>query len=118
MYFTETKALREIEKMMRLIPNFPQRGHGVVLLHGGNRIRDDCSFCMHRREKPPDVICVYDNPCIAQRIRCGKAAPAEVFRETLYAASSPLFQERLGQYIKESEDKPMDYRNEKAPCGL
>ncbi|MEI3117209.1 MAG: hypothetical protein V8S30_04030 [Merdibacter sp.] len=113
MYFTETKALREMEKMMRLIPNFPQRGHGVVLLHGGNRIRDDCSFCMHRRDKPPDVICVYDNSCIAQRIRCGNAAPAEVFRETLYAASSPLFQKRLGQYIKESEDKPMDYRNEK-----
>lgn len=113
MYFTETHELREFEKMMRLIPNLPQRGHGIVLIHGGNRIRDDCSFCMHRRERPPNLFCGYGDSCIAQQIRCGKAAPAEVFTETLYAASSPLFQKRLKQYIKESENEPMDYRSEK-----
>ena len=114
MYFTETPALREIEQMMRLIPNFPQRGRGTVLIHGGNRIRGDCSFCMHHRERPPNIGCNYsEEDCIAQKIRSGKATPAEVFRETLYAAPSTQFQKRLRQYVKESENSPMDYRNEK-----
>lgn len=32
MYFTETPSLREIEKAMKMIPNFTPRGHGVVIL--------------------------------------------------------------------------------------
>ena len=30
MYFSETPSLREIEKTMKMIPNFTPRGHGVV----------------------------------------------------------------------------------------
>ena len=32
MYFTETPSLREIEKAMKMVPNFTPRGHGVVIL--------------------------------------------------------------------------------------
>lgn len=114
MYFTETDALRKIERLMQHIPNFPQKGHGIVILQSGNRIRDDCMCCMHHRGRPPNYDCGYDeSSCIVQRIRYGKASPGEVFRETLYAAVFPPFQKRLNQYIKESEKEPMDYRNEK-----
>lgn len=34
MYFTETMSLHEIEKFMRMIPNFRPRGHGVIILCG------------------------------------------------------------------------------------
>ncbi len=114
MYFAETDTLREMERLMQHVPNFPQKGHGIVVLKNGGRIRDDCRFCMHRRGRPPDYSCGYgDSSCIVQRIRCGEASPGEVFRETLYAALSPPFRRRLNQYIKESERNPMDYRNEK-----
>ena len=96
MYFTETDALREMERLMRCIPNFPQRGHGIVILKGGSRIRDDCMYCMHRRGRPPDFGCALrEKSCIAQRIRSGKATPGEVLGETLYAAVYPPFQQRL-----------------------
>lgn len=114
MYFTETDAFREIEKLMQNIPNFPQKGHSIIILQSGNRIRDDCICCMHRRGRPPNYVCGYDeSSCIVQKIRHGEASPGEVFRETLYAAVFPPFQKRLNQYIKESEKEPMDYRNEK-----
>lgn len=114
MYFAETETLREMERLMQRIPNFPQKGHGIVVLKSGNRIRDDCMCCMHRRGRPPDYSCGYgEGSCIAQRIRHGNASPGEVIGETLYAAISPPFIRRLNQYIKESERKPMDYRNEK-----
>lgn len=32
MYFTETTSLNEIEKLMKMIPNFRPRGHGVIVL--------------------------------------------------------------------------------------
>ncbi len=114
MYFTETDALREMERLMQCIPNFPQRGHGIVILKGGSGIRDDCMYCMHRQGRPPDFGCALrENFCIAQRIRSGKATPGEVLGETLYAAVYPPFQQRLNQYIKENEENPMEYRNEK-----
>lgn len=30
MYFTETASLHEIEKLMKMIPNFSPRGHGMI----------------------------------------------------------------------------------------
>ena len=32
MYFSETPSLREIEKTMKMIPNFIPKGHSVVIL--------------------------------------------------------------------------------------
>lgn len=65
MYFTETDTLREIERLMQNIPNFPQKGHSIIILQSGNRIRDDCICCMHRRGRPPDYDCGYgESPCI------------------------------------------------------
>lgn len=108
MYFTETDALREMERLMQCIPNFPQGGHGIVILKGGSGIRDDCMYCMHRQGRPPDLSCALQkNSCVAQRIRSGKATLSEVLWETLYAAVYPPFQQRLNQYIKESEENPM-----------
>ena len=37
----------------------------------------------------------------------------ETLTETMSAISYPPFQRRLEQYLKESEENPMDYRNEK-----
>jgi len=34
MYFTQNPSLHEIEKLMRMIPNFRPRGHGIIVLCG------------------------------------------------------------------------------------
>lgn len=34
MYFTQNPSLHEIEKLMRIIPNFRPRGHGIIVLCG------------------------------------------------------------------------------------
>lgn len=80
MYFSQSKELREMEKLMQMIPNFKPRGYGVVAI----RVL----------EKPPPTF-------------------AEIMAETVSAVKCPAFLRRLNQYLKESENNPMMYRNDK-----
>lgn len=85
MYFSETPSLREIEKTMKMIPNFIPRGHGVVLL------------CKHE---------FAEENCIG-------VSQKEILARTMSQISNPLFQKRLKKYINESETIPMNFRNSK-----
>ena len=88
MYFTETPSLREIEKAMKMVPNFTPRGHGVVIL------------CEHE---------FAEKSCIGD---CQK----EILARTVSRINNPLFQKRFQQYIKyinESETIPVNFRNSK-----
>lgn len=44
MYFTETASLHEIEKLMKMIPNFSPRGHGMIVLCGEEREAETVSL--------------------------------------------------------------------------
>lgn len=88
MYFTETPSLREIEKAMKMVPNFTPRGHGVVIL------------CEHE---------FAEKSCIGD-------SQKEILARTVSRINNPLFQKRFQQYIKyinESETIPVNFRNSK-----
>ena len=85
MYFTETPSLWEIEKAMKMIPNFTPRGHGVVIL------------CKHE---------FAEKSCIGD-------SQKEILARTVSRINNPLFQKRFQKYINESETIPMNFRNSK-----
>ena len=85
MYFTETPSLREIEKAMKMIPNFTPRGHGVVIL------------CKHE---------------FAEK-NCIGTPQKEILARTVSRINNPLFQKRFQKYINESETIPVNFRNSK-----
>lgn len=90
MEFYEEIPLRDIERMMRGIPNFLPRGHGVIIACG---LEQSAAF--------------------EKRMETGTASRREILTETMAAIRHPPFILRLEQYIKESEKTPMDFRNEK-----
>ncbi len=85
MYFSETPSLREIEKTMKMIPNFTPRGHGVVILCQNEFAEENCIG-------------------VSQK---------EILEKTMSHISNPLFQKRFKKYINESETIPMNFRNSK-----
>ena len=85
MYFSETPSLREIEKTMKMIPNFIPRGHGVVILCQNEFAEENCI-------------------AVSQK---------EILEKTMSHTSNPLFQKRFKKYINESETIPMNFRNSK-----
>lgn len=116
MYFTETTALHEMERIMREIPNFRPRGHGVIVLRQFEYTADDCDcrFCPHHICSGKRIKCGLENcPCLRERIVAGAAQHKEVILETMSAIRYPPFVKRLRNYLTESEESPMNYRNEK-----
>lgn len=91
MLFIMNRQLRELEQFMQCVPNFPPKGHGILIIQRDEQLNKDCM----------------------ERIEAGTATAKEVLTETLSPVAYPPFQSRLRQYIKENEMNPMDYRNEK-----
>ena len=83
MYFTETPSLREIEKAMKMVPNFTPRGHGVVIL------------CKHE---------FAEKSCIGD-------SQKELLARTVSRINNPLFYKRHQKYVNESETIPVNFRN-------
>lgn len=112
----ETIPLRELDQLMRSVPNFSPRGHGVAILckFEYNTKDCDCKYCLHHTGRGRKIRCGLDRcVCPRERIRAGAASYQEVISETMSAIHYPPFIRRLNHYLKESEEKPMDYRNEK-----
>lgn len=84
MYFTETKALRELELLMRLVPNFKPQACGSMLLPG------QVYICLH-----PPVPLTYQ----------------EMITETMQAVRYRPFLKRLQELLEESEKKSMEYQD-------
>lgn len=87
MYCDDIFLQRNFEKFMQAIPNFAPRGHGLFI--------------------PKTELTLYENP------NPPPTSLNDAIEKTMSAISYPPFQRRLKQYLKESEEKPMDYRNEK-----
>lgn len=116
MLYTETITRRELERIMRQIPNFRPRGHGVVILceHEYSAKDCDCRSCPHHTGRGRKIGCGVEKClCLEERIKAGAASYKEALTETMSAIRNPMFIRRLNQYLNESEECPMDYRNEK-----
>ena len=114
MYFSDSYELRQLEKLMRSIPNFRPRGHGVVILRRYEYTEKDCDCraCPYHISRKKG--CGTDKcPCINERITAGAATLKEAVAETMAAIQYPPFVKRLNQYLKESEENPMYFKNEK-----
>ena len=84
MYFTETDALRELELLMRLVPNFKPQACGSMVL--------------------PDqiYICLQTPPPLTYR---------EMIRETMQAIRYRPFLQRLREFLEESEAGTMNFQS-------
>lgn len=80
MEFYDEILLRDMERMMRGIPNFLPRGHGVIIVCG---LEQSAAF--------------------KKLMETGNASRREILTETMVAIRYPPFILRLEQYIKESE---------------
>ena len=114
MYFMEEEALRGLEQMMRGIPNFAPRGQGLAVL-GGYRAGDrDCRDCAYRVGWGRGLQCGLDHcVCLEERIRAGTAACREILAGAMSRVRYPPLLLRFHQYLAESGESLMEYRNEK-----
>lgn len=87
MYCNDIFSQRNFEKFMQTIPNFAPRGHGLFV--------------------PKEELTLYENP------NPPPTSLNDAIEKTMSAINCPPFQRRLEQYLKESEEKTMYYRNEK-----
>ncbi len=71
----------------------------------------DCRYCPYYCGKRK---CTADScPCIKERILAGAASRSDVMTETMKDIHNAAFRRRLNQFIRESEELPMNFRNEK-----
>lgn len=84
MIFSESADKRLLEKLMTRIPNFRPRGHGVIVMQS-----------------------------IEYEYETGICSIGDIMFETMKHISHPAFIERLNKFIEESEESPMDFKNEK-----
>lgn len=116
MYFSETSTLRSIEKLMLTIPNFRPRGHGVMILckHEYTAKDCDCSYCPYHTGRGRKIACRLERcACLKERIEAGAATQKEILTETMAEIKYPPFVRRLNLYLNESEEYPMEFKNEK-----
>lgn len=116
MYFCEDASLQEIERLMRRIPNFSPRGHGIVIVcsHEYSASDCDCRICSYHTGRGKKTGCSLERcACMKERIESGAASQREIIAETMSVIQYQPLLIRLEKYLKESEDSPMDFKNEK-----
>lgn len=113
MIFSDSPQQRALERMMTAVPRFRPKGGGIMVLHHFEYTAEmcDCRYCPFYRGKRK---CTASQcPCIEERITAGAASRAEVMAETMKDIHNAAFRRRLNQFIKESEELHMNFRNEK-----
>lgn len=113
MIFSDSPKQRALERMMTTVPRFKPRGSGTIVLRGFMYTAEmcDCRLCLHYNRKKKCT--VSQCPCIEERIVAGAASRGEVMAETMKNIHSTAFLERLHLFITESEERSMNFRNEK-----
>lgn len=109
MIFSDSPRQRALERMMTAVPRFLPQGGGKLELHYFAYTAEmcDCRYCLYYRGKRK---CTADSClCIEERILAGAASQSEAMKDIHNAA----FHRRLNQFIRESEELPMNFRNEK-----
>ena len=116
MLYTEPLSFRELDRLMRGVPNFAPRSHGIVLIRKQEYTAKDCDcrYCSHYSGMGRKIDCTLDRcECVAERIIAGAATYRETIAETMSAIRYAPLVRRVNQLLKESEETSMDYRNEK-----
>lgn len=111
MIFSDSPQQRALERMMTAVPRFLPQGGGTMVRHYFAYTAEmcDCRYCLYYCRK-----CTADScPCIEERILAGAAGRSEVMSETMKDIHNAAFRRRLNQFIRESEELPMNFRNEK-----
>ena len=113
MIFSDSPSQKALERMMTQVKGFPPRGSGVIVLRRFEYTAGmcDCRLCLYYNRKKKCT--VSQCPCIEERIVAGAAGRSEVMAETMKDIHNAAFRKRLIQFIRESEELPMNFRNEK-----
>lgn len=98
---------------MTAVPRFRPKGGGVMVCHDFEYTAEmwDCHLCLYFGRKGKCT--VSQCPCIEERIIAGAADREEVMAETMKNIQNAAFRRRLNQFIRESEELHMNFRNEK-----
>lgn len=113
MIFSDSPSQKVLERMMTQVKGFPPRGSGVMVLRRFEYTAEmcDCRLCLYYNRKKKCT--VSQCPCIEERIVAGAADRSEVMAETMKNIHNAAFHRRLNQFINESEELHMNFRNEK-----
>lgn len=113
MIFSDSPQLRALERMMTAVPRFRPKGGGIMVLHHFEYTAEmcDCRLCLYYNRKKKCT--VSQCPCVEERIIAGTADRSEVMAETMKNIHNAAFRRRLNQFINESEEPYMNFRNEK-----
>lgn len=113
MIFSDSPSQKALERMMTQIKGFPPRGSGVMVLRRFEYTAEmcDCRLCLYYNRKKKCT--VSQCPCIEERIIAGAADRSEVMAEIMKNIHNAAFHRRLNQFINESEELHMNFRNEK-----
>ena len=112
MYFTICTPLHPYEVMMQGIPNFLPRGHGTYIYRGEivPATQTDCQYCLYyHRGKCSLEEC----PFLECKIANGTATIQQIMATVFSSVTYLPFVWRLKHYIRESENKIMNYYNKK-----
>lgn len=113
MIFDTYYSEREIARLMSRIPNFRPRGHGNYVFGRFEYSAEDCdcNLCLHYQKK---IGCTKQLcPYMMERITAGAVPITKVLLETFSEIDHFDFQIRLLQYIYESEENTMQFKNDK-----
>lgn len=115
MLYTEPLSFRELDRLMRSVPNFAPRGHGIILSRKQEYTAKDCDcrYCPYYSARRKNACALDRCDCVAERIIAGVATYRETIAETMSVIHYPPIVRRINQLLKESEETPMNYRNEK-----
>lgn len=113
MIFSDSLSQKALERMMTQVKGFPPRGSGVMVLRRFEYTAEmcDCRLCLYYNRKKKCT--VSQCPCIEEQIVAGAAGRSEVMTETMKDIHNAAFRKRLIQFIRESEELHMNFRNEK-----
>jgi len=109
MYFTAFTPIFPYEVMMRMIPNFLPRGHGMyVIIRSETKEETECDLCCYYRRKKCDL---HTCPFIREKIKFGTATKKQIMDAVFMNIRNCKFRERLSSFIRESENTNMNYFN-------
>ena len=112
MYFTISTPLHPYEVMMQGIPNFLPRSHGTYIYRRESVpvVQTDCQYCLYYHGGKCSL---EECPFLELKSANGTATVQQIMAAVFSAVTYPPFIGRLKQYIRESENKNMNYYGKK-----
>ena len=113
MTWTKRMSAREVDRLMRSLPNIVPRGHGTMILYEHGHSRKDCQHRLCHSQAVQKEENRKSGGSFQDCVTVGPLTRREMVYETMSAISYPPFIRRLNEYLKGSEENLMDYVNEK-----